>query len=295
MDALLLHWPAVVGLSPPSNSLSRKFQAMSRTFLLTGAVTALLVVSARREAQSTTPPPHPLGPFPAAHAHNDYEHERPLEDALAWGFCSVEADVFPVKGDLLVAHHAFELQPERTLRGLYLKPLLARLREQGRVQPGADTFTLLVDIKTGGEAAYALLKEQLEPLRAYLQANDGPAPLQVVISGDRPIDTIAADADRLVGIDGRLEDLNRDDRPASLVPLISDRWGNVFRWHGGSEMPESDRQRLADIVRQAHARGHRLRFWATPEDPACWQALRSAGVDLIGTDDLARLAAFLDE
>ncbi len=259
------------------------------------SMTVFVALGSPAAVQPPTAQAEPPGPFPAAHAHNDYEHERPLSDALAWGFCSVEADVFPVEGDLLVAHHAFDLQPARTLRRLYLEPLLARLKEQGRVQPGADTFTLLVDIKTGGEAAYALLKEQLEPLRAYLQANDGPAPLQVVISGDRPIDTIAADADRLVGIDGRLEDLNRDDRPASLVPLISDRWGKVFRWHGGSEMPESDRQRLADIVRQAHARGHRLRFWATPEDPVCWQALRSAGVDLIGTDDLARLAAFLDE
>ena len=28
-----------------------------------------------------------------AHAHNDYEHARPLLDALDHGFCGVEADV----------------------------------------------------------------------------------------------------------------------------------------------------------------------------------------------------------
>ena len=33
-------------------------------------------------------------PLPNAHAHNDYEHKRPLFDALDHGFCSVEADVF---------------------------------------------------------------------------------------------------------------------------------------------------------------------------------------------------------
>lgn len=258
------------------------------------SMTVFVALGSPAAAQSPPAQAESPGPFPAAHAHNDYEHERPLEDALSWGFCSVEADVFPVDGDLLVAHDAFDLLPGRTVRGLYLEPLLARLKEQGRVQPGADTFTLLVDIKTGGEAAYALLKEQLEPLRPYLKSADGPPPLQIVISGDRPIDTIAADADRLVGIDGRLEDLDRDDRPAALVPLISDRWGKVFRWRGGSAMPESDRQRLASIVHQAHARGHRLRFWATPEDPACWQELHSAGVDLIGTDDLESLARFLD-
>ena len=40
--------------------------------------------------------------LPAAHAHNDYLHKRPLLDALAQGFCSVEADIFLVDGALLV-------------------------------------------------------------------------------------------------------------------------------------------------------------------------------------------------
>lgn len=33
-------------------------------------------------------------PLERAHAHNDYEHDRPLFDALDSGFKSVEADVF---------------------------------------------------------------------------------------------------------------------------------------------------------------------------------------------------------
>jgi hypothetical protein len=36
-----------------------------------------------------------------AHAHNDYLHQRPLLDALDHGFCSVEADIFLVDGELL--------------------------------------------------------------------------------------------------------------------------------------------------------------------------------------------------
>src|SRR5262249_1980163 len=32
-------------------------------------------------------------PLIHAHAHNDYEHTRPLFDALDQGFCSVEADI----------------------------------------------------------------------------------------------------------------------------------------------------------------------------------------------------------
>ena len=51
--------------------------------------------------------PLPLG---RAHAHNDYEHTRPLLDALDCGFGSIEADVHLVDGRLLVAHDAFAVK-----------------------------------------------------------------------------------------------------------------------------------------------------------------------------------------
>jgi hypothetical protein len=37
-------------------------------------------------------------PLTSAHAHNDYEHSRPLLDALDNGFCSVEADIWLTNG-----------------------------------------------------------------------------------------------------------------------------------------------------------------------------------------------------
>ena len=43
-------------------------------------------------------------PLAGAHAHNDYEHPRPLLDALSHGFQSVEADIFLIDDQLLVAH-----------------------------------------------------------------------------------------------------------------------------------------------------------------------------------------------
>jgi hypothetical protein len=44
---------------------------------------------------------------PLAHAHNDYEHARPLDDALALGFPSVEADVWLRDGAIAVSHDPF--------------------------------------------------------------------------------------------------------------------------------------------------------------------------------------------
>jgi len=261
---------------------------------LAAAACLFLTLAGELAAQApVAPPATPERPLPHAHAHNDYAHARPLFDALDHGFTSVEADVFPVDGDLLVGHGRGELRPGRTLRGLYLDPLRERLETIGTVHAGGGPFTLLVDIKADGEAAYRLLAEQLVPLRRFLVAAPGGRPaLEVIVSGARPIAAIAADPDRLVGIDGRPEDLERDDRPAALVPLVSERWGQLFTWIGTGEMPPEQRAALEALVAKTHARGQRLRFWATPERPACWRTLRAAGVDLVGTDDLAGLAAF---
>ena len=77
------------------------------------------------------------------------------------------------------------------------------------------------------------------------------------------------------------------------MPWISDRWGALFKWNGEGEMPAAERSRLQEMVRKCHAQGKLLRFWATPEKQALWDELYSAGVDLINTDKLAELSAFL--
>src|SRR5271154_2391532 len=68
-------------------------------------------------------PTAPITPLRHTHAHNDYEHTRPLFDALDQGFTSVEADIYLVDGQLLVGHTRSSLKPERTLEKLYLDPL----------------------------------------------------------------------------------------------------------------------------------------------------------------------------
>ena len=84
-------------------------------------------------------------PLVRAHAHNDYEHTRPLLDALDHGFASVEADIHLVDGQLLVAHDRKSVKPERTLEALYLDPLRERVRKNGgRVYRGGPTITLQI-------------------------------------------------------------------------------------------------------------------------------------------------------
>jgi len=232
---------------------------------------------------------------PAAHAHNDYLHERPLLDALEQGFCSVEADVFVVDGRLLVAHDRKDLTDSRTLKSLYLEPLRDRLRSHnGKVHTDASQFTLLIDFKTEGQTTYAALRGLLAEYRELFTATteDGLPPVSVVISGNRPFAQIEADTDRLCGLDGRLSDLD-STMPADLMPMISDNWRSHFKWRGEGPMPAAEQAKLSDVVHRAHAAGRRVRFWATPENEVLWAQLSAAGVDHINTDQLKQLRQFL--
>jgi len=240
-------------------------------------------------------------PLPQAHAHNDYKHPRPLLDALDQGFCSVEADIWLVDGALLVAHDRDQVKPERTLQALYLDPLRERVRiNGGAVHSGGPGFTLLIDLKSEAEATYRVLREVLAGytvmLTRFTPTNTTPGAVTVILSGDRPTATVAAEPSRWCAIDGRLEDLTASPPPSvHLMPLISQSWRPTFNWFKDGALPETDRARLRELVRQTHAQGRRLRFWGVQDQPFAWRELHDAGVDLINTDRLAELRAFLTE
>jgi hypothetical protein len=244
------------------------------------------------------------GPCLAAsgHAHNDYEHARPLFDALEHGFTSVEADIWLRDGQLLIGHDEGDLDPARTLQSLYLEPLKARVAEtNGSVHGDGAPFFLVIDIKSDGEATYARLAEVLTGFADMLAREvDGavePGAVTAIISGNRPRAKMEAETERFAFYDGRLGDLE-GGLDAAFMPLVSDNWTRHFSWMGNGEMPATERKKLEEVVAAAHAKGYALRFWATPDLPgpareALWRTLSEAGVDLINTDDLPGLAAFL--
>jgi hypothetical protein len=237
-----------------------------------------------------------------AHAHNDYEHDRPLYDALSNEFKSVEADVWLVDGELLVAHDREAVQSGRTLESLYLAPLREVVKANGgSVYAGdPDYFTLLIDIKSDAVPTYRALHKDLRSHQQMLTrfvpngVNDGA--VTAVVSGNRPRELMQQQRVRYAAYDGRLSDLGTAT-DSSFVPLISDNWTRHFVWQGVGPMPEAERQMLRRIVGTAHATGQRVRFWATPEQPpqreAVWQELLEAQVDYINTDHLDALQDFL--
>lgn len=230
-----------------------------------------------------------------AHAHNDYKHERPLLDALDYGFTSVEADVHLIDGELYVAHDPPRRKdPARTLRNLYLEPLRRRIdRQGGRVYADyAGPFYLMIDIKTAAEPTYRVLREQLagyrDILTTYAAGVKEARAVTVFLSGNRPLETVMNRTRRLVAIDGRPEDLGKG-YSAELMPVISDHYRNHFTWTGEGPMPEIEQKRLRYLCRQAKQEGKIVRFWASPEKPVVWRELLDAGVGFINTDRLQQL------
>ncbi len=262
---------------------------MLRAVIPAATVLACLLTSARADEQTT--------PLPRAHAHNDYLHTRPLLDALDNGFCSVEADIFLVDGQLLVAHTKKELSSDRTLEALYLQPLRKRIQANGgRVYRDGPVFHLLIDIKSSGAATWRELNRILSEYSDIISRVEGDefhqSAVTAVVSGNRSFTVIEETSPRYAGIDGRLSSLGSED-PVHLMPLISDNWNRHFQWRGEGPFPDDERRRLHELVQSAHRENRRIRFWASPDTPQAWQILEQSGADLINTDDLPGLSAWL--
>lgn len=153
---------------------------------------------------------HSAQPVPC-HSHNDYWRPRPLLDAISVGCTSVEADVWLIDDQLYIGHRLRSVDMNKSLRRMYLDPLL-ELLEPGKASTNAhptsssifyrqpnQTMVLLVDLKNEGLEAFNRLHQDLEPFRAkgYLTYHNGServnGAITVVISGrEAPFHSILA-------------------------------------------------------------------------------------------------------
>ena len=120
------------------------------------------------------------------HSHNDYAQKRPFWDAYDAGADSIEADVFLVDGELLVAHSRKGLKKVNTLRRLYLEPLREVMRKNGgRARANGKPLQLVIDLKSGKPALDALLTliEQ-EGFRECFDICKNPSAVRLSVGGD---------------------------------------------------------------------------------------------------------------
>ncbi|KAI9758642.1 MAG: hypothetical protein M4579_002953 [Chaenotheca gracillima] len=187
---------------------------------------------------------HNVKPIPC-HSHNDYWRRIPLYDALATGCIGVEADVWLIEDDLHVGHNKRALTQQRTLRSLYIEPLVEILERQnpstidGTERPNgvfesdpSQSVALLIDLKTSGPETWPQVVKQLDPIRqrGWLTTFDGvsvlPGPITIVGTGNTPFDLLIANSTyRDYFFDAPLADMFEDitHDTGSSSPPISER------------------------------------------------------------------------
>lgn len=124
-----------------------------------------------------------IQPIPC-HSHNDYLRDVPLFDALNAGCTSIEADIWTDpdhSNDLLVGHIVSALHPARTLKNMFIDPIISILdaintnttsAASGLFETSPNTtLVLLIDFKQSPGTLWPLLQSHLNPLRerGYLQ------------------------------------------------------------------------------------------------------------------------------
>jgi hypothetical protein len=237
-------------------------------------------------------------PLTKGHAHNDYQHLRPLAEALENGFTSIEIDVFLHNGELKVAHVPFGLNKKKNIQQLYLDPIRRIITNNGgRVYSGYSTPVIfMIDFKTGGVETYNKLKEILATYSDILTVYHHDSVINqkavnILISGSSPIASLLKEDSALATIDADLRTMG-DTLTAKVVTRYSSGWGAYFTWNGKGEMPAAQKQKLDQLVAQAHAMGKHIRFYHIPDKPNAWKTLLAAGVDWINTDKLNQFSKY---
>lgn len=224
-----------------------------------------------------------------AHSHNDYKNSIPFYRAYNAGFGSIEADVFAVNGQLMVAHEEKEITPEHTLKAMYIDPLVVKLKQDTRRR-----LRLLIEIKKDYSVTLPLVEKELQQLSQYIWHPGHPNRLSIVMTGAVPPgnimlqypDWILFDVDHLQGF---------TPQELTKIGLVSVPFSRYSKWKGVGDLPQADVDGLKRIIDSAHAVNKKIRFWDTPDNPTAWKKLIDLGSDVIGTDHINELADYLNK
>jgi hypothetical protein len=229
------------------------------------------------------------------HSHNDYSGRKPLVDALANRFDSVEADVWLVGERILVSHLGLIYRGD--LKELYLDPLQKRVSEKGSVHGDGQTFYLWLDLKSDDlkmvDALHKLLSSY-RMLATFTEEDTHAAPVTVVLTGNKKVKSeyVTRFALRKACRDSNIYDF-QDPHADSRWSWYSLRWSDHFKWKGTGPVPENQKLLLKTLVRSIHEKKRRVRFWDAPDTPEFWRLAQETGVDAVGTDRVDQLGNFV--
>ncbi len=231
----------------------------------------------------------------AFHSHNDYNRTAPFWEAYSQHCTSIEADVFLHDGEILVAHNREDVSADRSLRTMYIEPIVKTFRENGgRMWEGSsDRLQLMVDLKTG-ESLPGVLALAEEFPDVFTTSNG----VKIVFTGDIPDPEDFGKYPEWVWFDGDFTGGKITYTPEQLkrIALISTDFRKFAKkWNGKGRMIDPELFAVQGAIEAAHAVGKPIRFWDAPEGTTVYFTFQKMGVDIINTDYPAKCALFYDD
>lgn len=224
-------------------------------------------------------------------SHNDYNNNTPFYRAFYGGFNAIEADIFCANNKLLIAHNQKDTLALRTLKSLYLDPVnYALLKDTTR------RVCLLIDLKDDYIKTLSVLVKELEPLKPFLMTPTHPGRLKILISGNRPAPAEFKDYPDFLFFDNDLIALPTGKAQWDRIGQVSLNFALYSKWKGQGDLPEADKKRITQTIDSVHTNtGKLVRFWGAPDTPKSWDVQIAMGADIIGTDLMDKLTAYLQE
>lgn len=268
-------------------------------------------------SSSSFPETAGVQPIPC-HSHNDYLRDHPLIDALQNGCISVEADIWQrddMKDDLRVGHTPSTLKDDRTLKSLYVDPIVKRLEavNSGRqLRPAVDapwkgifltsptqSLVLLIDFKTSGNATWSTLMSALGPLRdggwlSYWDVKKGhfqPGAVTLVASGKSTLDEVNGATIPANKTNPERRDIFLDAPLANLG--TSNEYNTMNSFYASTNYAHnSNPVKVGAQITAANALHLKSRYWnapdlrGSPEQRDVWQELIEDDVGIFNTNHL---------
>ncbi len=193
------------------------------------------------------PPPRAL----PAYAHNDYRNTRPVEEAISLGYLGVEADVFFRDGGFLLGHARKEVRPGFDLESAYLRPLLVRAQQCGRLLPDPRPFIITIEDKAPTPESRIALAALLERYRELLALSaDAPIARFILVDESATPASVPDALEQVAGLRWRVTD-GHPVPPAAdahAYQLLSIHYGEVIEWDGAGDPPADVRRLVTTVV-----------------------------------------------
>ncbi len=223
------------------------------------------------------------------HSHNDYLRTVPFWEAFGAGSASIEVDVILQNGELLAAHEKESIQPERTLKSLYLEPI-QKAKSLGIID--AFDFHLLIDSKTEAYSTLDQIVRDASEFGELLYSNQNPNGLKLIISGNRPKPEDYKNYPSWIFFDYQSKELT-DSLPWEKIGMVSLSFRQFSVWNGKGRIVEAQKSKLVEFINLVHSFQKPVRFWASPDGKTAWKSFYDMGVDFINTDQPALAKSYL--